>query len=313
MKKLSENFAREISLTRRFGTRVQLAGKIVFLPNRKVPRAVQKLKLAQITAIPRDRYSVKVIDLTQPSKVIPVHKNRRMILSARRERLRSHGHCGRVTRAFSLKVPEAQIVPETFSFKADSTKEYLTFIEIINQLSKEGIRLYYENHELKRKLENDPPEDSGIFFSPINEDEMSDCIQQIIMHFFGTEDTGVIRDETYKLPQFCVLMYYYFRRIKVLRNTSRQPFCHYLLKKVFEDKSKFTSRTFNNYTTDPDYLEVEEDFTNEKRLSINFKYHPLPSGNPLQDAFHEIGWAFHHSKYFEKLRELQRHVKKFMI
>lgn len=312
MKKLSENFAREISLTRRFGTKVQLAGKIVFLPNRKVPRAVQKLKLAQITAIPRDRYSVKVIDLTQPSKVIPVHKNRRMILSAHRERFRFWGRCGRAFRASGFKVPEAQIVPETFNFKADSTKEYLTFIEIINQLSKEGIRLYYENCELKRKLNNDPPDDSGIFYPPVDEDKLSDCIRLIISQFFGNGIIGKICGRITKLVEFCMLMYCYFKYINILKNKALKPFSDYLEKKVFPEEAKFTAKTFNNYARKSTFVKLEKDLTDKTRPKINFSHHPVPDGT-LQDAFHEIGWNFHHSPYFDKLREQKNNITGFDI
>ncbi|MBO7068976.1 MAG: hypothetical protein J6W52_09935 [Bacteroidaceae bacterium] len=313
MKTMSNSFARSYTLTRRLGTKVQLAGKMMYLPNSRVPRVVQKLTLSQVAAIPRDRYSVKVIESTQTSKVTFANRYRRMLLSARRERLRFHGRFERAARASDFIVPKAQIVPETISANADSTKKYTTVIELLDLAKKEIKVLYHENRELRRIQKDAPPGYSGIFFPPVDEGKMSDCILKVVERYFGSEDTGEIRDKKYKLPQFCVLMYYYFRRINILQNTSRQPFCLYLLKKVFENESKFTSRTFNNYATAPEFAEVEKDFTYASRLNINFKYHPLPSENPLQDAFHEIGWAFHNSSYFEELRELQKNTRRFLI
>ena len=309
MKKMSYSLARSYSLTRRLGTRVHLAGKIIYLPNRKVPRVVQKLTLDQIAAIPRDRYSVKVIEPMEPSKVTSVSKRRRMQLLARRERLRFHGCCGR---ANSLKVLKVQTIPEEVSVETDRTKEYLTVIESLNLVIKETDRLYYENRELKRKLQIAPPEDSGIFFSPIDEGEMSDCIKKIILAFFGDNVIGKICGRIIKLVEFCLLMHCYFKYIHILKNKALKPFSDFLEKKVFPEESKFTARTFNNYANDPGFVKLENSFNDKTKPKINFNHHPIPTGT-LQDVFHEIGWNFHHSPYFIKLREQKNNITGFDI
>ena len=51
--------------TRMLGTKVQMAGRSMFLPKTDVP-IVQQLTLDQIKAIPKDRFAVAVIEPTIP-------------------------------------------------------------------------------------------------------------------------------------------------------------------------------------------------------------------------------------------------------
>ena len=96
-----------------------------------------------------------------------------------------------------------------------------------------------------------------------------------------------------------------------MKNTTRTPFCDYLQKRVLKDEMKFTSRTFTGYAQD--HKDAIQDFTDSSKLKINFKVHAEPSGKPLQDAFHEIGYYFHNSGYFTRLREMRDNMKGFMI
>ena len=96
-----------------------------------------------------------------------------------------------------------------------------------------------------------------------------------------------------------------------MKNTTRTPFCEYLLKHVLKEEMQFTSRTFTKYAQD--HKDAIQDFTDPSKLKIDFNYHPKSSGKPLQDAFHEIGYYFHTSKYFKHLREMRDNMKGFMI
>lgn len=51
------------SLSRMQGTKVTLAGRTAFLPNDDVPFVMQKLTMGQINAIPKDRFSVALIEV----------------------------------------------------------------------------------------------------------------------------------------------------------------------------------------------------------------------------------------------------------
>lgn len=312
MKKISKSLARSFSLTRRLGTKVQMAGKTMYLPNRKVPRVVQKLTLAQIAAIPKDRYSVKVIGPIEPSQVTSATQNHCMLLSshrANRVRLRYHARLSRTT---SLNASKVQTKREKLSAQTDSTKEYTAIIELLSQVRQQVDCIYIDNRKLRRNQKDAPPEDSGIFFPPIDECKLSDCIRQIINQFFGSGDKGRIYGRIIKLVEFCLLMFCYFTRIKILKNKALKPFSDYLAAKVFTDESKFTARTFNNYANDPGFEKVKEGFTNPEKLKINFNHHPEPTGT-LQDVFHEIGWNFHHSPYFCELRKQKKNINDFQI
>ena len=48
------------------GTKVTLAGRTAFLPNADVPFVLQRLTMGQIDAIPKDRFSVSLVELPTP-------------------------------------------------------------------------------------------------------------------------------------------------------------------------------------------------------------------------------------------------------
>ncbi|MBP3213570.1 MAG: hypothetical protein J6M19_01830 [Bacteroidaceae bacterium] len=54
------------SLSRMQGTKVTLAGRTAFLPNADVPFVLQRLTMGQIDAIPKDRFSVSLVELPTP-------------------------------------------------------------------------------------------------------------------------------------------------------------------------------------------------------------------------------------------------------
>lgn len=284
------------------GTKVTLAGRTAFLPNRSTPLVIQKLTLRQIASIPRDKYAVAVIDpegtsvdmLASRGGAMSAATSRRLRYQRIIIRRKAHTRYGR------------------YSVSGDGTREFTTVISLLHQIQHHVETIYYENRELNRNNPNNPSPIKDIFLMPIDAGRMSDCIKKIVLDVFGNDDKGKICNREIKLVEFCLLMHYYFIRIKILENTSRQPFCEYLEKYVFADQSRFTAKTFNNYANEDKYKKAEQDFTEAKRLDINFKKHPTPNGT-LQDVFHEIGYIFHNSPYFDELREIRKNIDNFDI
>jgi hypothetical protein len=196
--------------------------------------------------------------------------------------------------------------------EVDGTKQYTAMITLIEQMKQNADSFLDTTLVLSRNQRTDPPEpDSGLFYSPIDDGSMSDCIKKAIAHFFGGKDTCKIVGKEYKPVAFCLLMHDYFIRMHIMKNTTRTPFCDYLQKRVLKGEMKFTSRTFTGYAQD--HKDAIQDFTDSGKLKINFNVHAEPSCKPLQDAFHEIGYYFHNSGYFKRLREMRDNMKGFMI
>ena len=282
------------------GTKVMLAGRTAFLPNRSTPLVIQKLTLRQIALIPKDKYAVAVID-PEGASVDMLSSRVGAMSAATSRRLRYQRS---IIRRNALKRYGRH------SVSGDGTQEFTTVISLLHQIQHHVETIYYENRELSRNKQNDPSPSKDIFLMPIDAGRMSDCIKKIVLDVFGNDDKGKICNREIKLVEFCLLMHYYFIRIKILKNTSRQPFCEYLEKYVFADQSRFTAKTFNNYANEDKYKKIEQDFTEAKRLVINFKNHPTPNGT-LQDVFHEIGCIFHNSPYFDELREIRKNIDNF--
>lgn len=297
------------SMSRTLGTKVTLAGRTAFLPNDDVPFVMQKLTMGQINAIPKDRFSVALIEVpTRMGMAGPGRGgkgNKPEHISYRLKDLGRQGKSGGVT-GF-VRAPSV-----TVKVEEDGTKQYTAMVTLIDQIKLKTESLYDTALRLSRNQRNNPPEpDSGLFFSPIDDGSMTDCIKKAIAHFFGENDTCKIVGKEYKPVAFCVLMHDYFIRMHIMKNTTRTPFCEYLLKRVLKEEMQFTSRTFTKYAQD--HKDAIQDFTDSGKLKINFNVHAEPSGKPLQDAFHEIGHFFHTSKYFKNLREMRDNMKGFMI
>ena len=290
--------------SRNLGTKVMVAGRSMILPNSEVPYVVQKLTMGQIAAIPKDRFAVSLMDPSMPVMAIAGdRKGGGKSLAIRiRQRHQATGSKGVV--GFITQDPSKMI-----NVGIDSTKEFTALISLINQAAQKSDMLRGKYRALSRTVTETPPTESGIFYAPIDEDELSDCILKIIERFYGTSDSTKIMGTDFKLGEFCVLMHFYFIRIGIMENKSRQPFANYLTKKVFGDEEKFTPRSFNNYAKS--YENIEKDLTDSKGVKFNFEIRPNPSGKPVHDAFHEIGYNFHHSHFFEELRKLRKRMNEF--
>lgn len=295
------------SLSRMQGTKVTLTGRTAFLPNDDVPFVMQRLTAGQINAIPRDRFAVSLIEVpTRMAMAGPGKKGRGGFALKGLQRMKDLSRSGGGVTGF-VRAPSGIIKVEE-----DGTKQYTAMVTLIDQIKLNTESLFDTTLRLSRNQRSNPPEpDSGLFYAPIDDGSMSDCVKKAIAHFFGEKDTCKILGKEYKPVEFCMLMHDYFIRMHIMKNTTRTPFCEYLLKHVLKEEMQFTSRTFTKYAQD--HKDAIQDFTDPSKLKIDFHYHPKPSGKPLQDAFHEIGYYFHNSKYFKHLREMRDNMKGFMI
>ena len=288
------------------GTKVVLAGKPAILPNIEVPFVMQTLTKRQIDAIPKTQFTVSIIDKIEVPNMSSVLSHRGGGAASLRNRLKRQPNLGGKigSRRFGVRsLPVRPLVAE-----ADGTKQYMTLVGLLDDLSEQANHLITENRRLSRNYDGDPP-DSNLFYEPINERLMSDCIMKVIADFFGSDDKCKIYGHEYKLVEFCLLMHYYFLRIGIMQNTARKPFAEYILRNVLKDETKFAVKTFNNYAND--YKNDEKDFIDGDGLDIDFRLHPDTSTRPHLDAFHEIGHSFYISKYFKDLRNIRKQMNKF--
>lgn len=262
--------------------------------------------MGQINAIPKDRFAVSLIE-TPIAMAAPGRGGGGRSSGLKFQIKRQVRPAKRDGVIRFVRKPSAAIAAE-----ADGTKQYTAMISLIEQMKQNADSFLDTTLVLSRNQRSNPPEpDSGLFYAPIDDGCMSDCIKKAIAHFFGEKETCKILGKEYKPVEFCMLMHDYFIRMHIMKNTTRTPFCEYLLKHVLKEEMQFTSRTFTKYAQD--HKNAIQDFTDPSKLKIDFDYHPKPSGKPLQDAFHEIGYYFHNSKYFKHLREIRDNMKGFMI
>lgn len=295
--------------SRMHGTRVTLAGRKAFLPNMEVPVVIQQLTAAQIKAVPQDRFVVSLVD-TGPI-AFGDYKGGGGGGSIRhplrqKGKLRN-GRIGSKPQGFVIK-PSA-----IDKIEIDSTQLHTTVITLLEQAKEKSDSLYRLITQLSQSQRDSTSHEdySKLFLPPVDERGMTGCIKEGIMHFFGGKDICKICGIEFKLAAFCILMHDYFIRINILENQTRTPFCNYLLECVLPGMpATFTSRTFRNYSDA--YKDYKEAFTNPDKLDINFNVHPKSTGT-FQDAFHEIGYYFHKSEYFERLRYMRSNLGDFLI
>ena len=290
---------------RMMGTKVRIAGRTMYLPTPDDPILIQDMTLKQIAAIPKDRFFVSVVEVSMPSAMSRTGGKKERYLPQKLRQLQRH-HIGARDEIIGLvsKTP-----PDMSQIETEGTKTFKT-LTMLAGMSAEAMNRLESLFFAAMRNQIDAEPDCGIFYEPIDENQLSECIRVIIKDFFGVGDTCKIVNKEYKLPAFCVLMHFYFIRIGILENKARQPFYLYLLKKVFGNEERFTAKTFNNYANE--YKYAEEAFTNVTQLSIDFSRHPTPSGK-LLDAFQEIGHVFQKSPYFDELRELRKCMDNWKI
>ena len=171
-------------------------------------------------------------------------------------------------------------------------------------------------HDIVRKSGGGDEPPGNLFFAPIDEGKLADCIIGVMRGFFHDEETCNICDKEYNRMEFCVLMHIFFKHINILKNPNRLPFSMYLQNQVLVGKEKFGERTFNKYA-DKKHFKLLKDELKGEVFEVNFQVHPVPpkvpDGKFLRLAFLEIGYAFQHSGYFTELKELRDTMKSFKL
>lgn len=195
----------------------------------------------------------------------------------------------------------------------DGEEKLVTILDIIGKAYTE-VRDFRNGYRAKKKGNggdgDDVPPDMGIFLDPINENEMADCTLQIKDSYFGSNDTCMISGQPCNLTDFCLLMFFAFGRMHLLKNLSRKPFCLFLQQKVFMDKKKPGVKNFNNYANRENYQSFEKKLPG---LPFDLSILPSPNNGFHYLACHEIGRAFHNTDYFKLLRTQRTNLKSFEL
>jgi len=262
--------------------------------------------------VPKDRFAVSIIDVPTPRamagygrKMPGIPKMPKMPKAQRIKSLIGEGKNN------SLKAVYPWLKPVV---KTDNpgAKLFLTMTRLLYHAALTNEEYYRTTVGLSHNQRDAPPEpDSGLFYPPVDDVGMSDCIKEALIHFFGEKETCKIGVKEYKMAAFCLLMHDYFIRANIMKDTTRKHFCDYLRDMVLSKEVMFSSRTFTNYANE--YKDYEELFTSPAGHRFNFSARPEPSAKPLMDAFHEIGHYFHTSDYFIHLRVLRDNLAKFNL
>ena len=278
------------------------------LPDKSQPFIIRDLTKSQIAAIPTEQYTVKVIG---PTEMVGVVRNQ--IIG--RFKPQRHTPVRRFGNPSSVVCYKTPTLAHKSQIGGSQDPTFTTLIQLLNTTKAQAQFLQDQDRERRKRLnrDNDDMPNSDIFYPPIDENEMADCIYKIIGKYFQGNDTGNVCENEYNLAQFCLLIHYFFRRINLLQNDSRQPFCNYLRVKVFAGEEKFTVKTFNNYANRDEFLNAEPILTNPNQFKTSFMLRPQLKGEPIKEAFQEIGWAFQHSEYFEELKKQKKNMNQFEI
>ena len=161
----------------------------------------------------------------------------------------------------------------------------------------------------------DNPPYSGIFHRLIDEDKMANCIQHIVDNLFHGEKECEICKVSLNLYDFCLLMFFYFEYIHILKKTTQLAFCTYLRNKVYGGHDKVNVRNFNIYAKKDAYTNFHNLLKNKKDITFSSRpVLPRPkTEHYLLAPFQEIGWKFHYSPYFDELRHERETVDSFAI
>ena len=277
-----------------------------FLPDLSRPVVIKDLTRSQIAAIPKDQYIVNVLG---PAKSVRIaNAVARYTAQRQKQGLR---YTSKSIKACSKR----QTLGDWKTGVEGRGPAFTTLIQLLDKAKAQAEQIEEQDRLQSRqqKSENGGPPDSNIFYPPIDENEMADCIFKVINQYFHGEAIGNVCGQDYSLAQFCVLTHCFFRRTKLPQNSSQQPFCIYLYNKVFAGEEKFTVKTFNNYANREEFQTIEPELIDPERLKTNFLFHPKAEGNSLKEAFQEIGWAFLHSEYFSRLKTQKKNMNSFGI
>lgn len=163
--------------------------------------------------------------------------------------------------------------------------------------------LQSEYHKYMTNAGGDLPPGRDIFYSPIDEDRMADCILKVKEGFFHYDETCMIGERWCNMTDFCLLAFLAFGRMRLLKNFCRKPFCLFLQERAFMGSIP-NVKNFNNYANKAEYQELERYLSGAG--TNRPKHH-----QPLLQAYQKIEKAFQNSDYFYQLRVQQSNMKRF--
>ena len=297
MKTMSKSPARGDSCSRSLYEATLTTEKKIILPTLSNPVVVQRLTRQQIAAIPRDKYAVRVI-----AQITPPSTTRKAPKVSKRVRARHH-HFYPILRSRNCKKKRS---------KTKFEEEWMVMIELMKQVHVQfnKVEQAYRESQLNHGGGDDTPPEFDIFRSPIDEDKMADCILNVKEGFFGCHDTCTIGKKECNITDFCLLVHFAFRKMNLLNNYFRKPFCEYLQTKVLMNDEKLKVKNFNNYANSQAYKKLEKDLAHE---CFNLEERLPKHENPLFLACHDIARAFHESKYFSQLRTGKNNFKDLIL
>ena len=249
------------------------------------------------TTLPTER---KIILPTLSNPVVVQRLTRQQIAAIPRDK-----YAVRVIRHFAYRNRKNRIK------KGGLHEELVVVVKIIKQAQSllDEIHSKYQTLNTTGGGGNIPPE-FDIFRSPIDEDKMADCIFKVKEGFFGCHDTCTIGKKECNITDFCLLVHFAFRKMNLLNNYFRKPFCEYLQAKVLMNDEKLKVKNFNNYANSKAYKKLEKDLAHE---CFNLEERLPKHENPLFLTCHDIARAFHESKYFSQLRTGKNNFKDFIL
>lgn len=349
MKTMSKTLARNHVLSRKQSVGTFVGVKSLVLPTIKVPVVVQSLTHSQIAAIPTSVYSVRQIGIEGHSGVLgQTVKVARQMSSMRRVGIVVKGDCAvdgltadnvrawskRARRMFPLAsgtTPStgsirrigyhrypfhrmARLMSEDSSSLSASTsieEKIVVAVELLKQAIAVMNEVRTEHRENRANTSGGGDPDRGIFSPAIDEDQLSDSICKVKEQFFGNNDYFTMKDKKYSLMEFCYLMFLVLARMGIIIKKLQKPYCEFLKEKVLMDTAP-NVRNFNYCANKEAHKEFEALFP---KLKFGFiTRQPLDScKNELYLVCHEIGWAFHETDYFKKLKKQRNSLDRFTL
>lgn len=349
MKTMSKSPARGCSFSRKPSVGTFVGIQSMVLPTTKLPVVVQSLTHSQIAAIPSSVYSVRLIGIEGQSGVLgETVKVARQISSVRRVGIVVKGDCavGGLTatdvRAYSKRTrmmypissettPSVRISQQIachqlafhrmprFKRKDSRVQSASTSTEekivVAVELLKKAITLINEVHieqrESRTNTDGGGDPDRGIFSPAIDENQLSDSVYKVKDQFFGNNDHFTMNGRDYNIMEFCYLVFLVLARMGIIINKLRKPYCEFLQEKVFMTEVP-SVRSFNNCANKEPHKDFEALFP---KLKFGFiTRQPLDScQDELYLVCHEIGWAFHETDYFKKLKRQKNSLDGFTL
>ena len=318
-----------------------LAGKPLFLPTEQVPVVVQCLTSEQIAAIPKDLFSVDVIglehcveswDVVEKTCDYPSDCEVGIVVSGgsaidglTAAILRIYAHDERPIQSIDLELtaPKRQddghacessvLGVDKIDDGSDEEKRFVVAVELLKEAISimNDLRSSHRESVMRSIGNSTSTPDRGIFSAAIDENLLANAVLNVKNQFFGNNATFMRNGKTYKIMDFSFLTLLVLKRMGIVTNNLRKPYCEFLQEKVFMAKTP-NVRSFNNCANQEAHKRIEE-LLPKLKFGFLTKTPPDESRNELYLVCHEIGQAFHETDYFKKLRMQKNCLNDFIL